>query len=347
MHLVKWSTAHSWYLLMGGFYFETRGSNTKDFIPGSPRLTITPAALQFMAATKPPLLPEIDEEVILDCSKADRVTKLLALMQAFYMVVQSISRVVKRLPISQLEVNTIGHVLCAFAIFFFWFDKPKDVQIRTPIRAPWARPLCAYMWISERGNDEILDLFPVFKVSVRKRRNSPEEECRKEAIDRYLALDMGPKFCEIDASSTAGVTGDACKNGLPPIRPPIAYIDKNAENAFWSSWPWINPRLDPTAYSNLVIPVLWKNFRQLDSYPQDDTSLERFNLALQYFRFWSQRAHAYYRRSNVASDSYETEETTVEGYDLPSYTNVNFFTKYAKNWVSQGDSSMEQAKSLR
>ena len=336
--LVKWSTAHRWYLLMGGFYFETQGNNTKDFIPGNPKLTITPAALRFMAATKPPLLPEIDEEVILDYSKADRVTKLLVLIQACYMAVQSISRVVKHLPISQLEINTIGHVICAFAIFFFWFDKPKDVRIRTPIRAAWARPLCAYMWICEPGNDEILKLFPIFKPSMDNRRNSSGEEFRKEGTERSLA----PSTPDTDPN----LIGNSCKNGgLPTTRPPVEYVGKNAD-AFWSSWQEFDPRIDPTPYSTLVIPVLWKNFRALDWYPQDDITLERFNLALQYFRFWSQRAHSYYRRSNISSDSYETDKTEIRGYDLPPSTNVNVFTKYAKNWTSREDSSIDQANSF-
>lgn len=326
---------------MGGFYFENRDSSNESFIVGNAQLILTPAALQFMAATKPPLLPEIDEEIILDCSKADRATKLLALIQALYMVVQSISRAAKRLPISQLEINTIGHVFCALAIFILWFDKPKDVQIRTPITAPWARSLCAYMHMSDDGpGGELGKIFPILRPSVCKRRKSCQEECGQE----NLATFTSEKQLSLTKSGSADdAMSEACKHGLPLVRPPLQDRDKNSDASFWSSWQWINPRVDPNPYANIVMPVLWKNFRELEHYPQDDVALLRFNLALQYFRFWSHRAHAHFSTSNdvLSNAIYEKDQITIKGFDLPPCSPVRLFTDYATNWKRDDDKEMK------
>jgi hypothetical protein len=107
-----WTTSHSWCLLMGGFYFEADKAGASPFIPESPDLILTPEAIEQLLCTKPLLLPEISEEVMLGWSKADRLRKLLALLQVFNLVAQSIGRLIMHLPVSQLEINTIGHVLC-------------------------------------------------------------------------------------------------------------------------------------------------------------------------------------------------------------------------------------------
>ena len=45
------------------------------------------------------------------------------------MVIVCITRLCQRLPISQLEINTFAHALCALLIYSFWFDKPKDIGV--------------------------------------------------------------------------------------------------------------------------------------------------------------------------------------------------------------------------
>ena len=167
---VKWTKYHSWYMIMGGFYFPTHEPGLPDFIPGSPELIVTPDAMLFLTKTCPPLLPAISAEDIRDHSKADTIAKLLAALQALYQFLSVVGRLAMKLPVSQLEINTFGHILCAFAILLIWFDKPKDVKVRTPISTPWARPLCAYLWmcsdlssVLENNGREIQHLFPILK----------------------------------------------------------------------------------------------------------------------------------------------------------------------------------------
>lgn len=127
----NWTESHSWYLVIGGFYFDT---NTKEpYIPDSPNLILTGEAVYLMTSTSPPLLPEIAEDAIKDRSKADKITKCLAALQAIYQFAQCATRWRGGLAVSQLELNTFGHILCALAIYFCWFRKLKDVKIRTRI----------------------------------------------------------------------------------------------------------------------------------------------------------------------------------------------------------------------
>lgn len=56
------------------------------------------------------LLPDIAKEEITDKSKANDVAKTLVLIQASWMLVQAIGRLMASLPVTLLEVNTIAHV---------------------------------------------------------------------------------------------------------------------------------------------------------------------------------------------------------------------------------------------
>ena len=124
----KWTGYHRWYMFMGGFILRTSETGEPDFIPGSPDFTLTSKSMALLTETIPPLLPEISTEEIKEYSKADSVSKVLALLQALYQTASGISRLLKGLPLSQLEINTFRHVICAALIFFFWFQKPKDVK---------------------------------------------------------------------------------------------------------------------------------------------------------------------------------------------------------------------------
>lgn len=142
-----WTMTHSWYVIMGGFVFETHDPNEPEFIPGSPTLVLTETRALLLSQKCRLSLPQIKAEAILDCSKADTVAKTLVCIQAAYLIVQCACRLAAKLSISPLEVNTLGHVLCALLMYSFWFSKPKDIRVTTPIREPWSRPACALLWM--------------------------------------------------------------------------------------------------------------------------------------------------------------------------------------------------------
>src|SRR5690242_3277388 len=59
-------------------------------------------------------LPDIPDNQVRDKSKADGLAKFLVVVQAGWMIIQCIARLQQNLPVTLLEINTIGHVICAF-----------------------------------------------------------------------------------------------------------------------------------------------------------------------------------------------------------------------------------------
>ncbi|KAI5776243.1 hypothetical protein EDC01DRAFT_593838, partial [Geopyxis carbonaria] len=63
-----------------------------------------------------------------DKSKADYLAKLLACIQAGWILLQCLGRKLSDLPITLLELNTVLHVLNAFVMYTLWWKKPLDVS---------------------------------------------------------------------------------------------------------------------------------------------------------------------------------------------------------------------------
>lgn len=142
---------HSFYAGMGGFISQLDGlfqDQGPHFIPGSHRLTISARGIAFLAECGH--LPDIPEDDIVDKSKADGLAKLLVCFQAGWMVAQVVARVILGLPVTLLEVNIIGHVLCALVIYILWWHKPRLVHEPTTLSGDWVKPLCAYMFMSSQ-----------------------------------------------------------------------------------------------------------------------------------------------------------------------------------------------------
>jgi hypothetical protein len=67
------------------------------------------------------------ETELKDKGKADVLAKLLALIQTLWFVAQCIARGVKHLPLTEIEVVTLAYTTVNVFIYYFWWDKPKDV----------------------------------------------------------------------------------------------------------------------------------------------------------------------------------------------------------------------------
>lgn len=146
-----WTKVHGFYAGMGGLIFNTDGlleNETSTFIPDFPRLTLTARGVALLA--KCHLLPELQEADLVDKSKADGLAKALACLQAGWMFVQIIARVILDLPVTLLEVNTLGHVICALVIYVLWWNKPRSINEPTRLVGDWIGPICAYMFMSSR-----------------------------------------------------------------------------------------------------------------------------------------------------------------------------------------------------
>ena len=145
-----WTMVHGFYAGMGGFTFEVDFSDEESdlFGVGHPRLTITPRGIALLARCG--RLPHISKEDIVDKSKSDGIAKSVACLQAGWMIVQILGRVALGLPVTLLEINTLGHILCAFVIYILWWHKPQTILEPTKLEGAWIKPLCAYMYMCSK-----------------------------------------------------------------------------------------------------------------------------------------------------------------------------------------------------
>lgn len=73
----------------------------------------------------------ITEDDIMDKSKGDTIAKLLVVIQTSWFAIQCAARVSQGLPVTALELTTLGHTVFVVIIYFIWWHKPLDV--RSPI----------------------------------------------------------------------------------------------------------------------------------------------------------------------------------------------------------------------
>lgn len=148
----------SFFAGMGGLSFaleDAQNDGSLNFLPEDcKRLTLTPRGVVLLA--KCGHLPDISLDDVNDKSKADGIAKALVCVQGIWMLIQVLERVATKLSVSLLEVNTIGHVLCALFIYGLWWRKPRDVREPILLRGEWVRPLMAYMYMSSRVSGKLV-----------------------------------------------------------------------------------------------------------------------------------------------------------------------------------------------
>ena len=98
------------------------------------RKTLTPFGVVLLDTLGMFKKPDIDE--INDKSKANMLSKVLACVQALWVVIQAIGRKANGLLVTLLELNTIMHVASVLPMYVLWFYKPQDVGKPTEIAIP-------------------------------------------------------------------------------------------------------------------------------------------------------------------------------------------------------------------
>jgi len=148
----EWSAVHSFYVVMGGFVFDTSDVPTgQKFLPGSrDRVTITPESVLFLAEHRPWLIPDISKAEILDKSNANGLAKAIVCLQAIWFCVQCISRLAQHLSISFLELNTFAHAICTLLAYSLWWSKPLDIGEPTLIKGSSMHGICALMCMDSK-----------------------------------------------------------------------------------------------------------------------------------------------------------------------------------------------------
>ena len=72
--------------------------------------------------------PILEEQDIDDRSKADWLTKTIALVQITWFLTQLLARAIQKLPVSTLELYTLSIVICSIFTYAYNWHKPFDVQ---------------------------------------------------------------------------------------------------------------------------------------------------------------------------------------------------------------------------
>jgi hypothetical protein len=116
-----WTMTHSFFAGMGGYAINTRCESSDK----SGRVAVRGDGILLLA--RQGHLPDLSMEMISDKSKADSLAKTLVCVQAGWLVVQCIARLVTGLPVTLLEVVTLAHCLCTLGMYMLWWHKPLDI----------------------------------------------------------------------------------------------------------------------------------------------------------------------------------------------------------------------------
>jgi hypothetical protein len=116
---------------MGGFVL---------YVDGEPRATIRIEELRDFVSEGSVEMPTITEAEIKDRSKGDWISKCVAILQLVWFIIQFIARYAQGLPVTLLEIDTLGVAALACIAYGFWWKKPKDI----------GRPYIVH-WKSEPG----------------------------------------------------------------------------------------------------------------------------------------------------------------------------------------------------
>ncbi|KAI5790980.1 hypothetical protein FPQ18DRAFT_237787, partial [Pyronema domesticum] len=93
-----------------------------------PNLILTPKGFLLLAQRKVLHPGILDQESILDRSKADSLAKLLVCAQAFWMVVNVIRRKSSGLPSTLIELHVVTHAIVTVIVYGLWWHKPLGVN---------------------------------------------------------------------------------------------------------------------------------------------------------------------------------------------------------------------------
>ncbi|KAF8462029.1 hypothetical protein BDZ91DRAFT_362712 [Kalaharituber pfeilii] len=76
---------------------------------------------------------DITPEIVEDLSKTDWIGRLIFLIQASWMMVQTVARCATKLPITLLELHAASHAAVAAVQYLIWWGKPIDMVVMTPL----------------------------------------------------------------------------------------------------------------------------------------------------------------------------------------------------------------------
>ncbi|KAG2034686.1 hypothetical protein BDR03DRAFT_1093575 [Suillus americanus] len=124
-----WTLTHGFFACMGGFML---------CVDNKPRVTLEPDELLQFVRDGSVEKPTITQAEIQDQSKGDMPAKCLAICHLVWFIFQLIARYIQKLPVTLLEIDTLGVVVMTCISYGFWLFKPKNVRL--PHNVHWKHP---------------------------------------------------------------------------------------------------------------------------------------------------------------------------------------------------------------
>ncbi|KAG2075354.1 hypothetical protein BDR04DRAFT_1126255 [Suillus decipiens] len=113
-----WTLTHGFLACMGGFVL---------YVDGGPQATLTPKELLRFVREGSVEMPVVTKADIEDRSKGDVLSKCVAILQLVWFLTQLIARYAQNLPVTLLEIDTLGIAALACISYGLWLKKPKDI----------------------------------------------------------------------------------------------------------------------------------------------------------------------------------------------------------------------------
>ena len=92
----------------------------------------------------------ITKGVIIDKSKGDAIAKALVVVQTSWFAVQCIARAIQGIPVTKLELTTLGHTAFICFVYFFWWNKPLCVVYPLMLQAKLRTTASGWIKTEER-----------------------------------------------------------------------------------------------------------------------------------------------------------------------------------------------------
>ena len=130
---IEWTMAHGHLVVMGGIStVDPSVENDGRLDPCSPVLTIDRYTKTEEREKLDRKLRKISEEDIKGRSKGDIFSKLIAISQTTWFILQCIARGQQKLTLTELELVTLALASLNAITYVFWWHKPLGVRV--PIR---------------------------------------------------------------------------------------------------------------------------------------------------------------------------------------------------------------------
>lgn len=118
-----WTITHGFFAQMGGFMFCSDGRPIQVSETYNPSQAIDQIKAGVLDA------PRITAAEIQDRSKGDFLSKAIVVIQTSWFVAQCIARWSARLPVTELEIVTLGFATLNALTYALWWNKPQSVGV--------------------------------------------------------------------------------------------------------------------------------------------------------------------------------------------------------------------------